>query len=270
MMDYLGTLSGILVPAFIAGLIVLSTHVPLGQEVLRRGIVFFDLAVAQVAALGLLLAEALGVHALLGGDSPWLTQLVAIAAAVVGASALFLCRSASSKVQEALIGVVFMLASTASLMLLAKDPHGGERLQAILTGQILWVNADLLIFSGGLSLLLTAAWFGMPSLRQGFAFYPLFAVAVTLSTQLVGVYLVFASLILPALAATRSHHRWLSGYGVGILGYALGLLVSALWDVPSGALITWMMAMVALVYYLGTSRELIRPHDHAPYDPPQC
>lgn len=264
-MEQVGTITGILMPAFIAGLIVLSTHVPLGKEVLKRGIVFFDLAIAQVAALGVLVAESLGVDALMGAERPWLVNVVAMLAAVVGASALFLVRNASSRTQEALIGVVFMLASTGSLMLLASDPHGGERLQAMLTGQILWVDTDVLVLACILSLLLLVFWFGFPSARSGFGFYPIFAVAVTLSTQLVGVYLVFASLILPALATLGRSSSLLAAYGVGVAGYLLGLCASGVWDLPSGALIAWVMALVALVYHLASPRERTEANDKYPH-----
>ncbi|MEN8214346.1 MAG: metal ABC transporter permease, partial [Pseudomonadota bacterium] len=80
-------------------------------------------------------------------------------------------------------------------------------------------------------------------------FYLLFAVSVTLSVQLVGVYLVFASLIVPALAtlSVTSETRLLYGYCIGALGYVSGLAVSWLFDLPSGAVITWMLVLFALL-----------------------
>jgi zinc/manganese transport system permease protein len=81
-------------------------------------------------------------------------------------------------------------------------------------------------------------------------FYLLFACAVTLSVQLAGVYLVFASLIVPALAARRlsGYRGLLAGWGIGIVGYASGLALSALFDLPSGAIIVCALAMVAILF----------------------
>lgn len=246
MSEYFHSLAGILLPAMVAGLLVLSTHVPLGREVLARGIIFLDLAIAQVSALGLLVADSIGFHA---DSHSWAVQIVAVLAAVIGASFLYLFRQKEARTQEALIGIVFMLSATGTILLLSSDPHGGERLQALLAGQILWVDQEKLLTAAMISLLLLALWFGFPRLQRGYGFYPLFAVGITVSTQLVGVYLVFASLIVPALASQRAKRPLWVAYGLGASGYAVGLLLSALYDLPSGALITWTMVGIALVYF---------------------
>src|SRR4249919_3751404 len=125
----------ILWPAMLAGLIVLSTHVPLGQQVLRRGIVFIDLAIAQVAGLGVTVAGAFG------QDPHGLTvQVAACVAALAGALLLTWTEKAWPAVQEALIGVLFVAAASVELLLLANNPHGGEHLKDLLVGQILWVS----------------------------------------------------------------------------------------------------------------------------------
>jgi zinc/manganese transport system permease protein len=120
MNEALGDLS-ILWPALVAGLIVVLSHVPLGQQVLRRGIVFIDLAIAQVAGLGVIAAQASGLDL-----TGWETQAVAVIAALLGALLLTWTERKRPEVQEALIGVLFVLASTAQILLLANDPHGGE------------------------------------------------------------------------------------------------------------------------------------------------
>ena len=125
----------ILWPALIAGLLVMLSHVPLGQQVLKRGIVFIDLAIAQVAALGVIAAHTFG-HELSG----WTTQLAAVAAALAGSLLLTWTERRRPEVQEALIGILFVLASTAQILLLANNPHGGEYLKDLLAGQILWVG----------------------------------------------------------------------------------------------------------------------------------
>jgi zinc/manganese transport system permease protein len=146
--------------------------------------------------------------------------------------------------------VMFILAACAGILMLAGNPHGGEHLKDLLVGQILWVNSTQLLWLGGLSaLLLLALAMGWVARLGRFGFYAAFALAVTASVQLVGVYLVFSSLIIPALA-TRRHsgrRRHAIAYGVGALGYALGLGLSAVLDLPSGAVIVWALAAVGLV-----------------------
>jgi len=224
----------ILIPAFFAGMLVLATHVPLGQQVLNRGIVFIDLAIAQVAGLGVTAASALGFEA-----EGWRVQVAAITAALAAAVLLTWTEKIWPEVQEALIGVLFVVAACIELLLLANNPHGGEHLKDLLVGQILWVQAQQLIPVAVLYAVALAAWFGLRKWLGPIGFYVLFALVVTQSVQLVGIYLVFASLIIPALAARRFAEplRLAVGYGVGVVGYVSGLVVSALFDLPTGAVI---------------------------------
>ena len=237
---------GILGPALIAGLLVLATHVPLGTQVLDRGIVFIDLAIAQIAGLGVIAADAMGLPE--GGVA---VQVAAVCAALLGALLLTWTERKAAGQQEALIGVMFILAACGGILLLAGNPHGGEHLKELLVGQILWVNTTQLLWLAALSALLLAALrLGWVDRLGRFGFYGAFALAVTASVQLVGVYLVFASLIIPALA-TRAHRgprRHALAYGVGAAGYTIGLGLSALLDLPSGAVIVWTLAACALVF----------------------
>src|SRR5512136_3169999 len=130
----------ILWPALLAGLLVVLSHVPLGQQVLSRGIVFIDLAIAQVAGVGVISAHYFGVEV-----QGWATQGAAVAAALLGALLLTFTERKRPEVQEALIGVLFVLASTAQILLLANDPHGGEDLKDLLAGQILCVTPQQLV-----------------------------------------------------------------------------------------------------------------------------
>jgi zinc/manganese transport system permease protein len=236
----------ILGPALVAGLLVLATHVPLGMQVLARGIVFIDLAIAQIAGLGVIAADALGLPE--GGIA---VQAAALSAALLGAWLLTWTERRAPEQQEALIGVLFILAACAGLLLLNANPHGGEHLKDLLVGQILWVHTTQLLWLAGLSVLLLAAIASGWIERLGrFGFYGAFALAVTASVQLVGVYLVFSSLIVPALA-TRGEprrRRVIVAYGIGAAGYALGLALSALFDLPSGAVIVWTLAACALLW----------------------
>src|SRR3977135_2125625 len=137
---------GILGPALVAGLLVLATHVSLGAKVLDRGIVFIDLAIAQIAGLGVITADALGLPE--GGLA---VQVSAVSAALLGAWLLTWTERRAPQQQEALIGVMFILAACAGILLLSSNPHGGEHLKDLLVGQILWVNTTQLLWLGGIS-----------------------------------------------------------------------------------------------------------------------
>src|SRR5262245_45671038 len=237
----------ILWPALIAGLLVVLSHVPLGQQVLSRGIVFIDLAIAQVAGLGVIAAHSVGF-----GAEGWTTQVAAVGAALLGALLLTWTERKRPEAQEALIGVLFVLASTAQIILLANDPHGGEDLKDLLAGQILWVSPSQLTRAAVLTAIFLIAWFKWRERLGRIGFYVLFAVMVTVSVQLVGVYLVFTSLIIPAIATYRYPPRLqlAIGYGLTLVSYALGLALSALFDLPSSPVIVWAMAVLGAVVHL--------------------
>jgi zinc/manganese transport system permease protein len=225
---------GILFPAFLAGMLVLATHVPLGQQVLARGIVFIDLAIAQVAGLGVTAADAVGFE-----PQGWRVQAAAGAAALLGALVLTWTEKKWPEVQEALIGVLFVLAASVELLVLANNPRGGEHLKDLLVGQILWVTPASLWPTALLYAAVLAIWFQYRARLGQIGFYVLFALVVTQSVQLVGIYLVFTSLIVPALASRLypERHRLAVGYVVGVTGYVLGLVASSLLDLPTGAVI---------------------------------
>lgn len=238
----------ILAPAFIAGLIVLMTHIPLGYEVLRRGIIFIDIAVAQIAGLGVIIAYTLG-----WDEHGIEAQIAAVISALLGAWLLSRLEHRFSEHQEALIGTSFILAATAGILLLANNPHGGDHLKDLLVGQILWVQWGQLLYAAVLSIIVLVVWLRFRDRIGSAGFYTLFALAITVSVQLVGVYLVFASLIVPALSTIGCP----LGSGlrrsviIGICGYALGLVLSALLDLPSGAVIVWMIAVSAFLMHVG-------------------
>lgn len=240
----------ILGPAFVAGLLVMATHAPLGMQVLGRGIVFIDLAIAQVAGLGVIFADSLGLE-----PQGWGVQGAALAAALAGAFLLTWTERRWPEVQEAIIGTVFILAASGALLLLAANPHGGEHLKELLVGQILWVNWPRLAPVALAYAAILALWFGMGERLGRTGFYLLFAATVTLSVQLVGLYLVFASLIVPALATHRMARRRLAAcYALGAAGYAIGLAASAAFDLPSGAVIVWAMVLLAVPVFARDTR----------------
>jgi len=236
----------ILWPALLAGLLVTSTHVPLGMQVLKRGIVFIDLAVAQVAGVGVILADALGWE-----PTGVAVQVAALSAALACALLLTWTERRWPEVQEAIIGVVFVIASSAAVLLLAKNPHGGEHMKDLLVGQILWVKPAQLPLVALAYAAILALWFGLGERLGRAGFYVIFACAVTISVQLVGLYLVFITLVVPALATWYSRRRrLLNGYAIGALGYALGLLASLELDLPSGPMIVCAIAALGLLSFV--------------------
>ena len=231
----------ILGPAFLAGLLVTAALVPLGFEVLKRGIVFIDLAVAQIAGVGVIFADFLGWE-----PQGVAVQVSALSAALLTALLLTWTERRWPEVQEAIIGVAFVLGASGAILLLASNPHGGEQLKDLLVGQILWVSPAKLPLEAAIFAAIIVFWYGFAPRLGRVGFYALFACAVTFSVQLVGLYLVFASLVLPALATYYSRRRRRAkAYAVGLLGYALGLLASLWLDLPSGAMIVCAMALVA-------------------------
>jgi zinc/manganese transport system permease protein len=253
----------ILLPALAAGLLVSATHVPLGAQVLSRGIIFIDIAIAQLAGLGVMVADFAGFE-----PQGLVVQVSALCAALLGAVLLTWTERRWADVQEAIIGVVFVLAATAQILLLANNPHAGEHLKDLLVGQILWVTNEQLIAVAVLTAVVLGVWVSAAGRGGHLLFYVLFGFSVTASVQLVGVYLVFATLIIPALATRHAvHHRLLKAYALAGVSYAVGLFGSAWWDLPSGAAIVWALAAIGIItFVLGggqAPRKMPTPKRHA-------
>lgn len=236
----------ILWPALAAGLLVTATHVPLGMQVLRRGIVFIDLAIAQIAGLGVIIASWMGME-----PQGWVAQACALASALAGAVLLTWTEKYWPEVQEAIIGVSFVLAASGALLLMASNPHGGEHLTELLVGQILWVSPERLTLVALVYAAILGIWFAGGERIGRIGFYALFAITVTISVQLVGLYLVFTTLIVPALAVrfVSTRRRLVAGFVLSGTGYLLGLVFSILMDLPSGPAVVWTMTVVAVVCF---------------------
>jgi zinc/manganese transport system permease protein len=237
-------------PALLAGLLVTATHVPLGMQVLKRGIVFIDLAVAQIAGLGVIVADRLGFE-----PQGAAVQVAALGAALGGAMLLNWTDKRWPEVQEAVIGVTFIVAANLAILLLATNPHGAENLKDLLVGQILWADPGRLVLVALLYAAVLALWFGLGERLGRGGFYLLFACAVTASVQLVGVYLVFTTLIVPALATRGlARRRLLAGYALGAVAYATGLGVSLVTDLPPGPLIVCAMTALGFALFVVSGR----------------
>jgi len=156
---------------------------------------------------------------------------------------------------------VFILAATGGILLLAGNPHGSEHLKELLVGQILWQTWSSLLPIALLSAVVLVIWSTLRRRFGALTFYLAFAVVVTASVQIVGIYLVFASLIIPALATTgiRRGNRLVAGYIIGAVSYLAGILLSFVFDLPTGAVIVWSMAAAALVggYLISDKRRAV-------------
>lgn len=228
-------------PACVAGLMIALMHAPLGLEVLKRGIIFIDLAIAQFAGLGVITATLIWHEPVW-----WVVQIMALSFALLSALFFRLVEKKIPQEQEAIIGSSFVLAASLALLLLADQPHGGEEIQHLLSGQILFVTWQDVLAHTPVYAIILALWFIKPDkVRHGGWFYLLFAIAITSSVQLVGVYLVFASLILPALAAINSKHQQLVAWGCGIVSILVGIAISIVMDAPTGPVIVVCYVLIA-------------------------
>lgn len=238
---------GLIAPAFVAGIIVSAIHVPLGQEVLRRGIIFIDLAIAQIAASGVVFGKVV-FHA---EEGLW-PYILALAFALGGSALFAWLEKKAPKYQEAFIGCAFVVAASLILLMLANDPHGGEEVEGLLAGQILWVGWKQIGWAAALYAAALATWFLWPRWRR-ILFYVLFPIVVTVSVQLVGVYLVFASLIMPALGAAgfRERRQLCTGYVLAFVAIIIGLIGSLILDVPAGPLLVCSFALISLGGFAG-------------------
>lgn len=262
---------------FAACLILVGLHGYLGLHVLLRQVIFVDLALAQIAALG-------AVVALVQGHEPGTPASFAysLGATVLGAFVFSLTRTRrhDSKVpQEALIGITYVIASAAALLVADRAPEGAEHIKELLAGSILWVTwgvviKDLLIYSAvGLfhyifrkKLIMIsenperAYAEGMNVRLWDFLFYLSFGVIITLSVEIAGVLMVFSYLVAPAIIALGSSNRWGSriviAWAVGFLASALGLIASYKVDFPSGPAIVCALGLFLVLFTVW--RSLVR------------
>lgn len=233
-----------------AGLLILASHIPLGQQVLRRGIVFIDLAIAQLAGLGVLLAASLHL-------TGWLAYVLAAGVSLLGTALVAVLSQAWPMRREALIGLVYVGSAALGMVWVSADPHGAQRLAGLMSGDVLWVDWPQLLPLAVLTAVLTAllaltGCLHTDRLARSWVFYPVFALLVSLTVPLAGIYLVFASLIMPVLAmdGARRQHAFLLGGG----GYLAGLLLSLWADWPSGPCVVLMLLLAG-----SCCRLLLRP-----------
>lgn len=237
-------------------LVLVAMHGYLGTHVVKRGVIFVDIALAQMAAFGVAIALLLGAE--VGSDKAYLFGL---GSTFLGALLLSRTRTHDRRVpQEAYIGIIYVVFSAAMILILTGLPHGGEEIDHLLVGSILWVRWAVVIKTavlygvlGGVLLAVhrrltrvtedpeQARRDGMSLARWDFFFYLVVGLVVTSSVQVAGVLLVFTLLVVPSVMAIRLFTGAGRQFGwiltVGILSVVIGSALSYVLDLPTGAAI---------------------------------
>lgn len=257
----------LLAPALAVSVLMLITHTYFGLHVLARGIIFVDLALAQIAVLGLSLAFLAGYE-----THSAQAHLFAFGAALLAAGGFALLRRIPDKVtREVAIGCTYVVATALTVVILSRSNQGMEELKSMLNGNVLftgWREVGILATAYLAVALLHvlcfrrfhALSFGDGSTSRSFLweflFFASFALIITLGVDLAGVLLVFAYLIIPAFSASllsnRFRVRLVLGFLLGLAGSALGLWLSFVADLPTGA------TMVAALGLLPVLAGLVR------------
>ena len=228
-------------PALTIGLMLSLASAPLGLEVLRRGIIFIDLAIAHIAGLGLILGTVL-----LHNAPPFVPFLITTFFVTAFSVLFWYLERVQPNIIEALIGATFVLAASLTILVIADHPHSGDLLTDLLSGQILFVTWDDVIFHAPLfGIILLVLLLRNPS-ENPLVFYLVFGMAVTAAVQLVGVYIVFASLILPALTAQRFKRKLTASWLTGLFSICGGMIVGVAADKPIGPCIVIFYGLVYL------------------------
>ncbi len=240
----------------------IGIHCYLGLHVLSRGVIFVDLALAQVAAFGSALAF------IYGHEHHELTAyFYSLGATLIASSFLAYSNRFRFQIsQEALIGVIFALSSATIILLTEKMNHGSEHLKQSLVGNLLWVQwqdvvkVSVIYSAVGLIHYLFRKSFMQSSQNGGghwlwdFLFYGLFGVVITSSVQYAGVLLVFSFLIVPAIIGSllfkEWKHRLLFGWSMGVFLSVIGMYLSYRFDLPSGAVIVVVFTLCPLLVTL--------------------
>jgi len=251
---------------FLACVVLVGIHVYFGLHVIKRGIIFVDLSLAQVAALGVTVSFLFG-HELYSDTA----YIFSLAFALAGAVVFTFTRSIEGKVpQEAIIGIVYAVSSAAAIMAVSHAPEGAEHIKYLLAGSVLTVTPAVVLKTAGVYAVVGAFhWLARsrfitltfhhhevahPKLWD-FLFYASFAVVVTSSVKICGVLLVFVFLVVPsvfaALLTDRIGLRLVLGWLFGLVGSALGIGLSFWFDTPTGVTIVCTFGAMLLLFGFG-------------------
>ena len=219
--------------ALIGGLICLTL---IGQQVLNRGVVFIDLAVAQAAA-----AAVIWMHFWLHTESTWIDQLAATTGAWIVSLGIAQLVKKQPQHREAMIGLLYVIGACLAMLGASQNPHGREKLMQLLAADILWVDTThvyaLLLCAVVMLLIQSKQW-----LKTDWIFYSVFAILASIAVPALGLFLVFSMLIAPALWAARGMPVRLA-ITASMLAATLGLIASWVLDLPSGTSIAISLAL---------------------------
>ena len=263
---------------FAACVVLVGIHAYLGLHVIQRKVIFVDLALAQIAALGATFGFLLGVSP--HGRTAYLFSL---AFAVIGAAIFALTRMRHERIpQEAIIGIVYAVALASAILVADRAPEGSEHIKETLTGALLWVRWPTIFKTAAIYALVGLLHVGLrrrffqisfepeQAYAEGrwvrlwdFIFYVTFAFVITSSVAIAGVLVVFSFLVIPAVIATlfaeRVGHRLALGWSVGIVACMVGLMASYRLDLPSGpsvvAALGGALILAALLYSVWKSEQ---------------
>jgi zinc/manganese transport system permease protein len=262
-------------PALAVCLVIASIHVYLGMHVLAREVIFVDLSLAQLAALGATVAAVFTAEE----EPGWQTHVTALGFTILGAAIFAFTRRVRKHVsQEAIVGIVYAVASAVTVLVVSHSPHGAEHIKDILVGSLLnttwtdvWRTAVAYAVLGAAQVALAKrfiaiSWRPEEAEQQSrfvelwdLGFYVLFGLVITISVQFAGILLVFSFLIVPAvitrLFSDRLRPRLFAGWAVAIAASALGLWASWTWDLPTGAAIV--AAFGSLLVLAGVLRAVL-------------
>ncbi len=257
------TMLSFMAAPFAACLVLVGLHAYFGIHVIERRVLFVDLAVAQFAALGAVVGFAFGHHPGELGST-----LFSLAFAIVAAALFALTRVRVEKIpQEAIIGITFVVASAATILVADRAPEGAEHIKETLSGSLLWVTWPTVVKVAviysviGLFHWLLRGRFLLISVdpeeayRLGwnvrwwdFLFYLSFGAMITFSVGIGGILMVFAYLVIPACVAILIHAgmraRLAVGWGIGAVGSALGLVGSYYLDLPTGPAVVVVLGLM--------------------------
>lgn len=259
----------ILLLPFLACVILIGIHTYFGIHVIRRGIIFVDLALAQFAAFGGVIALALGFD-----HHDIQTYFISLSATLIGALLFSITEDPHNTRQEAHIGIFYAITSAATILILSKSGLEGHHLQHMLVGNLLFTSlSDIILMAimySGIALLhllffskFSAA---SPTKLWHFLFYASFGVVVTSSVKVAGVLLVFAFLIIPPLFAMHFVSRFsrvlLLAWLTGLIIAVLGIIISVLFDLPTGASIVVMFILPVILSHFGKNILQKNKHSH--------
>lgn len=268
----MGELVMFMAAPFAGCVVIVAIHAYLGLHILEREVIFVDLALAQIAALGAAVGLLIGYEL-----DDGMSYLLSLAAALLGAALFATTRTAQARIpQEATIGIVYIVSAAAAILVLDHAPHGAEHLKTLLVGQIVWIDwggvAQIALIYAAVGALhwklrerfLTITYREDEARRRrwslrwwDFLFYASFGFVITISVPIAGILLVFSFLIVPAVCATLLsartdlRRRLVTSWVVGACASAMGCAISFAADLPTGATIVCTFGTVLIVIAAG-------------------